>query len=52
MTRTEAIEHIWQLSMQVSGEFCCSNAEREDLERETSEAIAVLTGSAAAEASQ
>lgn len=45
MTRDEAIEHIWQLSTQVSGEFCCSTAEREDLERETSEAIAALTGS-------
>ncbi|QRY43160.1 hypothetical protein JVX93_21690 [Mycolicibacterium boenickei] len=47
MTRDEAIEHIWGLSIQVAGEFCCSNEEREELERETQAAIAALTGEAA-----
>ncbi|RFZ11167.1 hypothetical protein DSM43518_02007 [Mycobacterium marinum] len=44
MTRDEAIEHVWQLSRSVAGEFCCGNKEREELERETSEALAALMG--------
>lgn len=42
MNRAEAIQHIWGLSDQVKGEFCYSDAERDELERETTEAIAAL----------
>ena len=42
MTRDEALEHIWGLSMQVAGEFCCGQDEREALEAETQAAIAAL----------
>lgn len=42
MTRDEAIKHIWDLSCQISGEFCCGPAERDALERETSDALAAL----------
>lgn len=43
MTRAEAISHIWGLSNQVMQEFCCTTRERDDLDRETTEAIAALT---------
>jgi len=42
MTREEAINHIWGLSMSVAGEFCCGNDEREELEQQTREALAAL----------
>ena len=42
MTREEAIEHIWDLSISVAGEFCCGDNERAELERETREALAAL----------
>ena len=42
MTREQAIEHIWGLSMQVSSEFCCGRNEEDALERETREALAAL----------
>ncbi|AXH69107.1 hypothetical protein SEA_RYADEL_2 [Mycobacterium phage Ryadel] len=42
MNRAEAIMHIWQLSGQVEQEFCCSVRERDELERETTEALRAL----------
>ncbi len=42
MTREQAINHIWGLSSSVAGEFCCSNAECEELEQKTEEALAAL----------
>jgi hypothetical protein len=42
MTRDEAIDHIWGLSSQVAGEFCCSDKERDALEAETREALDAL----------
>ncbi len=49
MTRDEAIEHVWTLSRGIAGEFCCTNEECEELERETSEALAALMGPGNAE---
>lgn len=34
-----ALAHIWELSNQVAGEFCCGQAERDELERQTQAAI-------------
>lgn len=50
MTRQQAIDHIWQLSEQVSQEFCCSQRERDELVRETTDALAALELSPLAEA--
>lgn len=46
MTREDAIEHIWGLTGQVSGEFCCTRAEEESLYDETAEALKALGCSA------
>ncbi|OBC11417.1 hypothetical protein A5784_35045 [Mycobacterium sp. 852013-50091_SCH5140682] len=42
MTRDEAIDHVWGLSMQVAGEFCVGRTEEDALERETREALQAL----------
>lgn len=42
MTRDEAVDHIWGLSMQVAGEFCVGQDECLALELETREALAAL----------
>lgn len=42
MTRNEAIEHIWGLSMQVAGEFCGGRSEHDALEQDTRNALIAL----------
>lgn len=42
MTRAEAINHIWGLSMGVASEFCCSREEELELAAKTAAALRAL----------
>ena len=42
MTRAEAIDHVWELTSQVAGEFCISAEESKRLDQETTDALVAL----------
>lgn len=42
MTRAEAIDHIFGLSLQVDGEFCVGARESDQLHQETRDALRAL----------